>query len=81
MKKHSKSGKYVAPTICAVLGILLPAFYLGLFIWCSMIEPIPLPLLAVLVLGPGAVIVGVIIALLQRYQEIKGGEEDDASQY
>ena len=32
------------------------------------------------VLG-GAVTVGVILALRQRLREIKGGEEDDASQY
>ena len=32
------------------------------------------------VLG-GAVVVGVVLALRQRLREIKGGEEDDASQY
>ena len=32
------------------------------------------------VLG-GAVVVGVVLALRQRLQEIKGGEEDDAAQY
>ena len=37
-------------------------------------------LAAYLVLG-GAVIFGVIRALLQRLDEIDGGEEDEASQY
>ena len=32
------------------------------------------------VLG-GAVVIGVVLALRQRLQEIKGGEEDDAAQY
>ena len=32
------------------------------------------------VLG-GAVVAGVLLALRQRLQEIKGGEEDDAAQY
>ena len=32
------------------------------------------------VLG-GAVVIGVLLALRQRLREIKGGEEDDASQY
>ena len=32
------------------------------------------------VLG-GAVVIGVLLALRQRLKEIKGGEEDDASQY
>lgn len=37
-------------------------------------------LLAYLLLG-GAVVVGIIRALLQRLREIDGGEEEDASQY
>ena len=37
-------------------------------------------LLAYLLLG-GAVVVGIIRALLQRLREIDGGEEEEASQY
>lgn len=41
----------------------------------------PLPLLALLVAIPGAVVLGVILALICRLREIQKGEEDDAKQY
>ncbi len=76
-----KPNKYVAPTVCAVLVILLMTFYLALFLFASFVVPIPIPFLLLYTLIPGTVIAGVVIALRQRYNEIKGGEEDDASQY
>ncbi len=76
-----KPNKYVAPTVCAVLVILLMTFYLALFLFVSFVAPIPIPFLLLYILIPGTVIVGVIVALRQRYKEIEGGEEDDASQY
>ena len=42
---------------------------------------IPLAFLTAYLLIGGAVIIGVIRALLQRLDEIDGGEEDEASQY
>lgn len=41
----------------------------------------PLPLLAVLVMIPAAVILGVLLALFQRIREIRRGEENDAKNY
>lgn len=81
MKKKSKAGKYVAPTICAVLVALIALFYLSIGLWAMYIEPIAAPMLAIFILVPGVVLVGIIAALWQRYKEIEGGEEDDASQY
>ena len=79
MKQKPRGGKYVAPTVCALLVILLAAFYLALFLFAALVAPVPFLFLFILI--PGAVIVGVIVALIQRYKEIEGGEEDEASKY
>lgn len=63
---------YVVPLILAVLSALGPAGPEGF-------AAVPF-LLAYVFLG-GAVVVGVIIALHQRLDEIDGGEEEEASQY
>ena len=42
---------------------------------------IALPIVLLYAVLGGAVIIGVIRALLQRLDEIDGGEEEDASQY
>jgi hypothetical protein len=55
-----------------------------LFLWAVQTDPQgapPLPLLIFLLLIPALVVLGVIIALLQRIREIGEGEEDDARKY
>ena len=44
-------------------------------------EAPPLPLLAVFMAIPGAILLGVLLALFQRIKEIQRGEEEDAKQY
>ena len=44
-------------------------------------EAPPLPLLIVLIAIPGSVILGVVLALVQRVRELGRGEMDDARQY
>ena len=39
------------------------------------------PLLVVLVAIPGVVILGVLLAMIQRFREIEKGEAEDAKQY
>lgn len=63
---------YVAPLILMVLAAIG-----GMGAEAGIALPI---VLLYAVLG-GAVIIGVIRALLQRLDEIDGGEEEDASQY
>ena len=41
----------------------------------------PLPLLVVLLAIPGVVILGVLLAMIQRFREIEKGEAEDAKQY
>ena len=76
--------RYVAPVaIAAVAGVLLGAL-MGLLAWGILHDPAAAPppaLTAVLMAGPGLLIVGVLLALFQRVKEIGKGEIDDAKQY
>lgn len=64
---------YVGPLVLALLAAMGGLFEEGGFF--------PLIFLAAYLLIGGAVIVGVIKALLQRLDEIDGGEEEEASRY
>ena len=86
MQKTTRNGKKIAPVVIAVL-VLLYILPLIAFILTALRElgggggmVVVLFLLLYLFLG-GAVIGGVIKALLERLREIDGGEEEDASQY
>ncbi len=80
-----RSGKKTAPIIITVLVVLyvLPLLLFALMAVRTLGQEggvVLLPLLGYLFLG-GAVIGGIIKALVQRLREIDGGEEEDASQY
>lgn len=70
-----------APVIAAVVMVLLMCACIGLFAWAAKVDPIPLPFLLLVMAIPGAVIVGVLLALKQRMKQIEGGEEDEARKY
>ncbi len=84
MRKTTK--KKIAPIVTAVLAILFIAPWMFLLLKLMGLldatagAAVMFPLLCWLIVG-GAVIVGVIRALLQRLDEIDGGEEDEASRY
>ena len=83
-KRDMKRRRYVMPVVMAVLMALLMVALIWLFLWVFETDPVgapPLPLLALFVLIPVVVILGVAIALVQRIREIDKGEEDDASKY
>ncbi len=68
--------KMIAPTVCALVVIICIIGYLSLF---TMIPNIVVIGFAVLI---GIFVIGAIFyVLMQRYKEIKGGEEDDISKY
>ena len=81
--------RYVAPVAVTVLMVLLMLGLIWLFLWAFETDPAgapPLPLLAVFLVIPALVALGVIVSLVQRIREIgrreiDGGEEDDAAQY
>lgn len=82
--EDTKRLRYVAPAVVAVLTVALMAGLMALMIWGFTIdaeEAPPLPLVVVLVAIPGVIILGVLLALIQRVQEIEKGEVDDAKKY
>ena len=79
-----KVTRYVAPTVAAVLMIAFMAAAIGLMVWAYRVDPgdaPPLVLMAVLVAIPGIVILGMVLALVQRWRELRGGEQDEARKY
>lgn len=69
----------------AVLGggimVILMVIFMGIMVWGSMVDPVPIGVLLFMIGIPAAVIAGVIAAFIGRVKEIEGGEEDEASKY
>ena len=85
-KQHQdiKRKRYIAPILSALVMILLMGGTIWLFLWAFEVDPLgapPLPLLALFIAIPAVVLLGVVIALVQRMGEIKKGEADDAKNY
>ena len=79
-----KPIRYAAAVIAALVMTALMAGVIALMIWGFTVEAAeapPLPLIVVLVALPAVVILGVLLALIQRIREIQRGEEDDAKNY
>lgn len=75
---------YVAPAVVTLLTVGLMGGLIALMLWGFSVdaeEAPPLPLIVVLVAIPGVVILGVLLALIQRVKEIEKGEAEDARQY
>ena len=85
--KHTgdtKPIRYVAPVAVAVGMTALMAALIALMLWGFGMDPDnapPLPLMVVLAAIPAVVILGVLLALVQRVKEIGKGEIDDAKYY
>lgn len=75
--KKKKSGSMIATVVMIVFMIAVG----GLLIWAQMTEPLPLWIFMFILLIPVAIVVGVLLALRQRFHEIEGGEENEASKY
>lgn len=83
-KQDTRHRRFVAPIVVAIVMSVLMAGLIWLFLWAFEVDPAgapPLPVLALFVAIPAAVVVGVVIALVQRVREIERGEEDDARNY
>ena len=84
IRKNDTRIRYVGPVAAALVFILLMAGVMALIVWGFTISPEeapPLWLIVTLAAIPMVFIIGVLLALFQRIQQIKGGEEDAASQY
>ena len=80
MRKTTK--KKIAPIIitAAVVLYMIPLVLMVLSV-LGEANAAALPIMLLYAVLGGAVIIGIIRALLQRLDEIDGGEEEDASQY
>ena len=86
MNKQTQDIKrrYIAPIIAAIIMTVLMAGTIWLFLWALETDPAgapPLPLLLLLVAIPAVVILGVMIALIQRLREIDRNEVDASKHY
>lgn len=84
VKRQDKAVRYVAPVVAAAVMLVLMGGLLTLMIWGFRVAPEeapPLWLAIILAAIPVAVILGVLLALIQRLKQIRGGEEDAASKY
>ena len=82
--QDTKRRRRMAPIAAAAVMAILMLACIWLFLWAFETDPAgapPLPLLALFVLIPGAVILGVAIALFQRLREIDRDEIEDAKKY
>ena len=82
--QDTKRRRRLAPIAAAAVMAILMLACIWLFLWAFETDPAgapPLPLLALFVLIPGVVILGVAIALMQRLREIDRDEIEDAKKY
>lgn len=80
MKKKPSGWKYVAPTLCAALVGLFALGYIAMGVM-GVFAGMPVALGLLIVALPAAALFGIIYCLLERYKEIRGGEDDDFSNY
>ena len=82
--KRDKLTRYVSPIGAAVLMLALMGALIALVVWGFTVSPEEAPPIGVIIAIaaiPAVMIVGVLAALYQRIKQIRGGEEDAASQY
>lgn len=83
-KQRQDVRRYAAPVAVTVGMVVLMLALTALGVWGYLAESEntpPVALMAVFLLVPGAIIVGMLMALKQRWKELKRGEEDEAKQY
>ena len=84
IRKKDTMARYLGPVIAALDFVGLMGLTIAFLVWACTVDPVdrpPLGLLIFLIAAPMVVIVGVVLALIQRIKQIQGGEEDAASQY
>lgn len=78
--KDVKKKKYGA-LIAAAVMIGVMAVMIAVMFWGEAEDPIPLWIFLFFIAIFAAIIVGIVIALWQRFRELNKGEEDEASKY
>ena len=65
----------------AGIMLVLMAGTVGMILWGNSVDPLPIGWLLFLIAIPVAFVIAILVALRARLNEIKGGEEDEASKY
>ncbi len=78
--KSDQRKKY-GPILAAIVMIALMLALVLLLLWAYSVDPIPPGLLLIFIAIPCVIIVGVLLALKERFKEIEGGEENEAAKY
>ena len=81
VRKNDQMKRRRSALWSSAIMILFMAALMALMIWGYIMEPLPVVLFVILLLIPLAIIIGVAVSLKQRFEEIKGGEEDAVSKY
>ena len=82
LKKHDTLRKMVAPILCAAVMITIAGAFVWLFVWGMAQENRPpLPLILLFIAIPVCVAGGIVLALIDRFKEIRKGEMDEARKY
>ena len=79
-----KPARYVGAVVAALVMTALMGGLFLLILWAVMSDPAnapPMPFVLVLVAMPLVIVLGVMLALVQRIREIGKGEMDDAKRY
>ena len=84
IKKKDNKKHYWQPALAA----LIPIVFVASMVWFMITEYLknpkdgpPMFIMGILVAVLLGVIIGIVLSLVQRFKEIKGGEEDVASKY
>ena len=84
VRKKDKLTRHVSPIGAAVVILALMGAFIGLVVWGFTVDAADAPPIGVIIAIaalPAIIIIGVLAALFQRIKQIRGGEEDAASQY
>lgn len=81
VEKKDVAVKRTGAWIAAVVVVAFMASVIGMIIWANSVDAAPVAVLVLTIGMPALVIIGVVMALMQRLKELKGGEADEASKY
>ena len=76
--------RYVPAVVASAAMIVLMVGVIALMLWAFEMDPVgapPWPILVLLIGIPAVIILGVVLAFVQRWRELRGGEEDEARKY
>lgn len=82
VRKKDQRQKSLASIVAGSVVILFIGIFLGIFWWGTRQDPeIPVWVTLLVTISAGLPVVGILVALVLRLKEIKGGEENEASKY